>query len=183
MIINPFKLAKDVFYNNKSSKLSSTNVQGAVDELHGIVNAKAAADIPYNNNGKVLKATNVQTALDTLGSVFKVTTNAKTISIPFANSKNVWIYTPTTDTVVNICASCYFPYATEGFECNVQLRLGGTEVATHVYWGGTGCYLPVNGLLLVPAGTALALQIYHRCSDTINVTCRITSNITGTFYT
>ena len=182
MIINPFKLAKDVFYNNKSSKLSSTNVQGAVDELHGIVNAKTATDIPYNNSGKVLKATNVQTALDTLGSVFKVTTNAKTVSVPSLSSKYCWTYKPTTDTIVNISASCQFPGTTNAYEGNIQWHLGGTELACHVIHSA-GTVLPLHGLLLVPAGTTLALQIYHMHSSTINVTCRITSNVTGTFYT
>lgn len=66
MILNLISKAKDLFYSNKNSGLSATNVQGAIDELskttsHSITwvnNAYYIGETGYHN--KIVKNNNVK---------------------------------------------------------------------------------------------------------------------------
>lgn len=60
--------AADVSYDNTSSGLSATTVQGAIDELEGEIATPAADDVTYDNTTSGLSATDVQGAVDQLAS-------------------------------------------------------------------------------------------------------------------
>lgn len=60
--------AASVSYDNTSSGLSATTVQGAIDELAGDITDPAADDVTYDNTTSGLSATDVQGAVDQLAS-------------------------------------------------------------------------------------------------------------------
>lgn len=56
--------ADEVSYDNSTSGLTATEVQAALDEIDGIIDALDAAAIPYDNSTSGLAATDVQAAID-----------------------------------------------------------------------------------------------------------------------
>jgi len=60
--------AKKILYDNTNTGMSATNLQDAIDELHGILNSLAASSIDYDNSSSGLSATDVQSAIDEINS-------------------------------------------------------------------------------------------------------------------
>lgn len=73
--------ADQVDYDNTTSGLSATDVQGAIDEVNG----KEASDIPYDNTSSGMTATDVQDAIDEVDGKIPVITKGTTDLTPGAS--------------------------------------------------------------------------------------------------
>lgn len=65
------KTAENIDYNNKTSKLSSINVQDAIDELSTKAGSGKASGVSYDSTASGYDATNVQDAIDSAASAIK----------------------------------------------------------------------------------------------------------------
>lgn len=82
--------AEDVDYDNQTSQLLATDVQGAIDELKTMIGTGSADDISYDNTSSGLTATNVQSAIDEVaerGDIMTATLLTGATTVTFTDSR------------------------------------------------------------------------------------------------
>jgi len=116
--------ASEINYNNTSSKLTSTSVQGAIDEVNqkvGSIVVPGANGIAYDRTTSKLASTNVQGAID---EVYAALINAGTMK-----------YDDATDTIYVLIDSTWTEWKKAGFS-EVPLYKSGVNHANFVSYKG-----------------------------------------------